>query len=76
VLVDLDGDHTLEVRHLHRGISSVDDHHESQEEMPLDDVVVPDVEAGYLERQHITLIIPYFIRHLQVDTSNGSGPLH
>jgi hypothetical protein len=57
VLTGLDSDHALGVRHLHRGIACVDDRHEFQDERPPDDVVVPDVEAGYLKRKHLLMLV-------------------
>jgi hypothetical protein len=60
--------------HLHRGIGSVDDHHEFQGERPPEDAVVPDVEATHLKRKHVlTLVVSHSTGHLQVDVSHGGG---
>jgi hypothetical protein len=54
----------------------VDDHHKFSEERPPEDVVAPNIEAGYLKRQFLlALIVPYSTRQLQIDASNGSGRL-
>jgi hypothetical protein len=59
----LDCDHTLGARHLHRGVGSVDNHHEFQEQS--EDAVVPNVEAGHLKHQHpLGLVVPCFTGHL------------
>jgi hypothetical protein len=63
MLVGLDGDHTLRVRHLHRGIGTVDDCHKLQEKMPFEDAVVPDVKAGYIKHL-IALVVSCSIGHL------------
>jgi hypothetical protein len=40
------------------------------------DAVVPDIEAAYLERQHLlVLVVPCSTGHLQVDASDRSGRL-
>jgi hypothetical protein len=73
-LISLDHDHALGARHPNRGIGSVDDHHELQEEQPPEDAVVPDVEAGHLKRnQLLTLIVSCSIGYLQVDAPNRCG---
>jgi hypothetical protein len=73
-LISLDRDHALGARHPNRGIGSVDDHHELQEEQPPEDAVVPDVEAGHLKRnQLLTLIVSCSIGYLQVDAPNRCG---
>jgi hypothetical protein len=70
-LVTLDGDHALGVRHLQCGIGSMDDHQKLQEKRPPEDVVVPDDEAGHLERQHLlTLVDSCLTGHFQVDASD------
>jgi hypothetical protein len=75
-LVGLDGDHALGASYLQCDIGSVDDRHKLQEERSLEDTVVPNVKAGHLERQYLlALVVPYFIRHLQVDMSDGSERL-
>jgi hypothetical protein len=75
-LIGFDSDHTIGARHLQCGVGSVDDRHELQEERPLEDAVVPDVKASYLERQCLlTLVVPCSIGHLQVDASDRCGQL-
>jgi hypothetical protein len=59
MVIGLDSDHILMVGHLQRGVGSVDDRHELQEERPPEHAVVPDVKAGYLEHQHfLVLVVP------------------
>jgi hypothetical protein len=75
-LVDLDGDHTLGVRHLHCGIDNMDDRHKFQDERPPEDVVVPDIEASHLKHQHLlALIVSCSIGYLQIDAPNRSRRL-
>jgi hypothetical protein len=75
-LVGLDGDHALGATHLQCGIGNVDDRYKLQEERSSEDAVIPDVEAGHLERQYLlALVVPCSTKHLQVDASDGSGRL-
>jgi hypothetical protein len=63
-------------QHLDGGVGSVDDRHKLQEEMPPQDTVVSDVEAGHFECQHLpALIFSCPTGHLQVDASDGGGQL-
>jgi hypothetical protein len=73
-LIRFDGDYALWARHLYGGIGSMDDRHKFQEEMPLEDIVIPDVKDGHLKCEHLpTLVISCSTRHLQVNASNWSG---
>jgi hypothetical protein len=59
MLISLDSDHALGARHLQCDVGIVDDHHKLQEKRPPKVAVVPDVEAGYLECQHLlALVVP------------------
>jgi hypothetical protein len=74
MLIGLDSDHALRAGHLQRGVGSVDDRPELQEEKPPEDPVIPDVEADDLECQHfLTLVVPRSIGHFQVNASDRYG---
>jgi hypothetical protein len=52
----------------------MDDCHEFQEEMPLEDAVVPNVKACDFKHQHLpALIVSQPTRYLQIDAPNGGG---
>jgi hypothetical protein len=76
MLIRFECDYTLRARHLDSYIGSVDDRHKLQEERPPKDTVIPDVETGHFECQHLpALVLPCFIRYLQVAAFDGNGRL-
>jgi hypothetical protein len=50
----------------------MDDCHEFQKERPPKDTVVPNVETGNLERQHLpALVLPCSVGYFQIDAPYG-----
>jgi hypothetical protein len=64
-LIGFDDDNALGAMYLYSCIGSVDDCHEFQEKMSLEDAIIPDVEACNFKRQHLlVLVISSSIRYL------------